>query len=32
VFYVLIRNYVGRKEARKAAKAQRVQNNPAEAH
>ncbi|WP_282373180.1 efflux RND transporter permease subunit [Pseudomonas sp. PS02290] len=32
VFYVLIRNYVGRKEARKAAKAQRIQNNAAEAH
>ena len=32
VFYVLIRNYVGRKEARKAAKVQRIQNNAAEAH
>lgn len=32
VFYVLIRNYVGRKEARKAAKAQRIQTNAAEAH
>ena len=32
VFYVLIRNYVGRKEARKAAKAQRVQTISSEAH
>ena len=32
VFYVLIRNYVGRKEARKAAKAQRVQTIAPEAH
>jgi multidrug efflux pump len=32
VFYVLIRNYVGRKEARKAAKAQRVQSIAPEAH
>jgi multidrug efflux pump len=32
VFYVLIRNYVGRKEARKAAKAQRVQTISPEAH
>ena len=32
VFYVLIRNYVGRKEARKAAKAQRIQTNASEAH
>jgi multidrug efflux pump len=32
VFYVLIRNYVGRKAARKAAKAQRVQTIAPEAH
>lgn len=32
VFYVLIRNYVGRKEARKAAKAQRIQTTAPEAH
>jgi len=32
VFYVLIRNYVGRKEARKAAKAQRAQTISSEAH
>jgi len=32
VFYVLIRNYVERKEARKAAKAQRVQKIAPEAH
>ena len=32
VFYVLIRNYVGRKEARKAAKAQRVLTIAPEAH
>jgi len=32
VFYVLIRNYVGRKEARKAAKAARVQSIAPEAH
>ena len=32
VFYVLIRNYVGRKEARKAAKAQGIQTHSAEAH
>jgi len=32
VFYVLIRNYVGRKEARKAAKAARVQTIAPEAH
>jgi multidrug efflux pump len=32
VFYVLIRNYVERKEARKAAKAQSVQNLNPEAH
>jgi multidrug efflux pump len=32
VFYVLIRNYVERKEARKAAKAQRVQTISPEAH
>jgi multidrug efflux pump len=32
VFYVLIRNYVQRKEARKAAKAQRVQTIAPEAH
>jgi multidrug efflux pump len=32
VFYVLIRNFVERKEARKAAKAQRVQSIAPEAH
>ncbi len=32
VFFVLIRNFVERKEARKAAKAQRIQSNAAEAH
>ncbi|KPX09376.1 Multidrug efflux RND transporter MexF [Pseudomonas savastanoi] len=32
VFYVLIRNYVERQEARKAARAQRLQNLPAEMH
>ncbi len=32
VFYVLIRNYVERKEARKAAKVQRLQNLNPEAH
>jgi multidrug efflux pump len=32
VFYVLIRNYVERKEARKAAKAQRIQSISPEAH
>ena len=32
VFYVLIRNYVGRQEARKAAKAQRIQAVAPEAH
>jgi multidrug efflux pump len=32
VFYVLIRNYVERKEARKAAKTQSVQNLNPEAH
>ncbi|MCD5975443.1 efflux RND transporter permease subunit [Pseudomonas quasicaspiana] len=32
VFYVLIRNYVERKEARKAAKIQRLQNLNPEAH
>jgi multidrug efflux pump len=32
VFFVLIRNFVERKEARTAAKAQRIQSNAAEAH
>ncbi|WP_117149981.1 efflux RND transporter permease subunit [Pseudomonas coronafaciens] len=32
VFYVLIRNYVERKEARKATRAQTLQNLPAETH
>jgi multidrug efflux pump len=32
VFFVLIRNYVERKQARKAAKAQRVQTIAPEAH
>ncbi|RMM02694.1 Multidrug efflux RND transporter MexF [Pseudomonas savastanoi] len=32
VFYVLIRNYVERQDARKAARAQRLQNLPAEMH